>query len=537
MRNAILVLLKGCGAMLARSRLVYASQIFANHVPHHCSKSTAVNNEVNTQTSVSSSSDDYDSCLPFSKIPEPRGLPWFGRWLEYKLDYSKVHRRDLILKKLQAEYGDIVKETIAGRHIVHLFHPDYIKQVYDSEGKYPMVPPILESVEMYRRSNDLTPGLGNSNGEVWYKLRAAVQYILLRPKKAMDFLPGQNKVAADFMNRLDGLIAENGEVPDLNRWIARWGLESAANNCFDIRMNYFETKEGLELSNRIINANSDVFDLATKLYFSLPIYRIFQTPSLKKLFDQEDFINEEACKNLDTALERYTKAVEDGTLAEDRFLFLTHMLQSEHVSDKDLRTIILSILTDTLSTTSQILLNNLYNLANNQKEQEKAADEARSLLTSSGELTSAAFNSSIYLRACIKESFRLHPVGLDILRLSPCNLAIGGYQVPEGTYLCLNNYVHSLDPAIIPKAESYIPERWLRDSDWDKINPYLLTPFSLGTRMCVGRRFAEQELLLMLAKILTSYRLEWHYGKMHQRFRMLLIPDQEVKVKFIRRDG
>ena len=64
-----------------------------------------------------------------------------------------------------------------------------------------------------------------SNGEVWYKLRAAVQYILLRPKKAMDFLPGQNKVAADFMNRLDGLIAENGEVPDLNRWIARWGLE------------------------------------------------------------------------------------------------------------------------------------------------------------------------------------------------------------------------------------------------------------------------------------------------------------------------
>ena len=56
--------------------------------------------------------------------------------------------------------------------------------------------------------------------------------------------------------------------------------------------------------------------------------------------------------------------------------------------------------------TSQILLNNLYNLANNPDEQEKAAEEAKDLLSTSGELTSAAFNSSTYLRACIKESFR-----------------------------------------------------------------------------------------------------------------------------------
>ncbi|GFR62459.1 cytochrome P450 CYP44D1 [Elysia marginata] len=521
--------------MLTRRGPSCASQIFAQHVSQQCSKSTAVNAVSNTQTSVPTSSNDYESCLPYSKIPGPGGLPWFGRWLEYRLDYSKVLRRDLILKKLRANYGDIVKETIAGREIIHLFHPDYIKQVYESEGKYPRVPPILESVEMYRRVNELTPGLGNSNGDVWYKLRAAVQYILMRPQKAFDFLPGQNKVAADFMEKLDSLIGPNGEVPGFNRWITRWGLESAANNCFDIRMGYFENGAGMELGDRIIAANSDVFDLSTKLYFSLPFYRIFMTPSLKELYDREDFINEEACRSLDNALERYKKALEDGTLTEDRFLFLSHMLQSENVSDKDLRTIILSILTDTLSTTSQILLNNLYNLANNPKEQETAAEEARSLLSSSGELTQEAFHSSTYLRACIKESFRLLPVGLDILRLSPCNLAIGGYQVPEGSYLCLNNYVHSLDPDVIPNPESYIPERWLRDTDGDKINPYLLTPFSLGTRMCVGRRLAEQELVMMLAKILTRYRLEWHYGKLHQHFRMLLIPDQEVKVKFIRR--
>ncbi|GFO41541.1 25-hydroxyvitamin D-1 alpha hydroxylase, mitochondrial [Plakobranchus ocellatus] len=300
-------------------------------------------------------------------------------------------------------------------------------------------------------------------------------------------------------------------------------------------MGYFETEKGIEESSKIISANSDVFDLTTRLYFSLPIYRIMPTPSLRKLYECEDFINEEACRMLDVALTNYEKAIETGTLTEDRFLFLTHMLQSEHVSDKDLRTLILSILMDTLSTTSQILLNNLYNLARNPKEQELAAEEAKSLLSASGELTPEAFNSSIYIKACLKESFRLMPVGLEILRLSPCNLAIGGYQVPQGTYLCLNNYIHCLNPAVIPEPESYVPERWLRDSSGDKIHPYLFTPFSLGTRMCVGRRFAEQELLLMLCKILSRYRLEWHYGEVHQRFRMLLVPDQEVRVKFIRR--
>lgn len=45
------------------------------------------------------------------------------------LDISKVYRRDLVLKEFYNKYGYIVKETVAGRDIVHLFHPDFIKQV------------------------------------------------------------------------------------------------------------------------------------------------------------------------------------------------------------------------------------------------------------------------------------------------------------------------------------------------------------------------------------------------------------------------
>ncbi|XP_059167587.1 probable cytochrome P450 CYP44 isoform X2 [Physella acuta] len=499
----------------------YAFSIFVRR------KSSSINlNENATQV-------EYNNAHPFSSIPGPGGLPWFGQWLKYKLNPKKVHRRDLVLKEFYEKYGDIVKETVAGRTIVHLFNPDYIKQIYETEGKYPLVPPLLESVEFYRRKKELAPGLGNSNGEQWYRLRSIVQHIMLRPLKSLDYLPAQNKVANDFINKLPSLIENNGEVSNFNRWIARWGLESAANNCLDKRMGYMD-ESGMAAGDKIIDTNHSVFELSIKLYFAIPFYKLFFTPSLKELFECEDFINDEALRLTNIAIEEYKEAFENGTLTEDRFRFLSYMLSNPEMTKKDLMPVVLSVLTDTLSTTSQILLCNLYNLACNPNVQEKVYEETKKILQN-GDLTSDGFSSATYIKACIKESFRLFPVGLDILRLCPSNMVIGGYQVPERTYLCLNNYIQSLDPDVIPEPQKFIPDRWLREEYSEKLHPYLLTPFSLGRRMCAGRRFAEQELVIMIAKILSRYRLEWHYGEVHQRYRLLLIPDQEIKIKFVPR--
>ncbi|CAL1526243.1 unnamed protein product [Lymnaea stagnalis] len=485
---------------------------------------------------ISSSQSEYEKALPFSTIPGPGGLPWFGQWFNYKLNEKMRRRRDLVIRELNQKFGDIVKETIAGKTMVHLFDLDFIKQIYETEPKYPIIPPLLECVQYYRKTKDLAPGLGNSNGEQWYKLRSVVQHIMLRPQKSLDYLPLQNKVANDFIKKFPSLISENGEIPDINRWIARWGIESAAHNCFDRRMGYIDDI-GLAAGDIIIDNNSKVFTLSTKLFFALPFYRVIPTPALRQFFDAEDCINSSAKQLLEQVVKEYNKAHEEGKLIGDRFQFLSYMLNNQNISYKDVTAVVLSVLTDTLSTTTQALLSNLYTLASNPSAQEKAYEEAKKILQS-GDLTVDGFNSSTYIKACIKETFRLFPTGLDILRLSPCNMVIGGYQVPEGTLLCLNNYISSLDPNIIPNPETFCPERWVReDLAGEKLHPYLLTPFSLGRRMCAGRRFAEQELVMMIAKILSQYRLEWHHEKLHQVFRVLQFPDGDVSVKFIPRSS
>lgn len=60
------------------------------------------------------------------------------------------------------EYGPIMKETIAGVTAVRLFDPDFVRTVYQHEGKIPYVAPLLDTTKQYREQRDMSPGLGNT---------------------------------------------------------------------------------------------------------------------------------------------------------------------------------------------------------------------------------------------------------------------------------------------------------------------------------------------------------------------------------------
>lgn len=55
--------------------------------------------------------------------------------------------------------------------------------------------------------------------------------------------------------------------------------------------------------------------------------------------------------------------------------------------------------------------------------------------------------------------------------------------------------------------EKFIPERWLKGSSQcnkGAVNPYLVLPFGHGMRACIARRFAEQNMLILMLRVSNS---------------------------------
>ena len=150
-------------------------------------------------------------------------------------------------------------------------------------------------------------------------------------------------------------------------------------------------------------------------------------------------------------------------------------------------------------TTAITLVYILYHLARpeNRTMQDKLRAEVQSTGPTYGEVKDLP-----YLNAVIKEAMRLNPSlmgGLPRTLTSPVLVDnTKGVNLPVGTVITMQNYVHQRDPSVCSDPLTYDPERWIGQPPSSSLEK-ALTPFSLGPRNCIGQNLAKTELLLVVS--------------------------------------
>jgi cytochrome P450 len=116
---------------------------------------------------------------------------------------------------------------------------------------------------------------------------------------------------------------------------------------------------------------------------------------------------------------------------------------------------------------------------------------------------SIAAGEDDYLEATVKETLRTRPVIVDVARKLTAPFAIGGYELPAGTYVLPAIAAIHYREDLFPEADRFEPERFLDG----KADNYAWIPFGGGVRRCIGASFAEFEMRVILRAILERAEL------------------------------
>ena len=181
---------------------------------------------------------------------------------------------------------------------------------------------------------------------------------------------------------------------------------------------------------------------------------------------------------------------------------------AKYLSDLELRDETKTFIVAGHETTSSWAYWSLYALALYPKVQERLAKEVESHAAGKSPITTTTIQKMDYLQAFLTEVLRFYsPVG-TIVRFTSQEEKWRGYTIPAGTRLVLPIHLIHRHPDHYNRPDEFLPDRWL-DSDAVR-HKFAFFPFSGGPRNCIGQKFADIEVKILVATIVRACIIHLH---------------------------
>lgn len=164
--------------------------------------------------------------------------------------------------------------------------------------------------------------------------------------------------------------------------------------------------------------------------------------------------------------------------------------------------------------------------------------ELDDLYSDGSEVSFQALRSIPVLEAALKETLRLHPPLVILMRLVQEDFDLLGHIIPKGTMIAASPRVSNRIEQDFPKAAEFDPGRYIDPRQEDLQNRWTWIPFGAGKHRCVGNAFAMMQLKAIFSVILRDFAFAMaqpseSYRDDHSK--MVIQLEQPCRVRYRRR--
>ncbi|CAK9300984.1 unnamed protein product [Gordionus sp. m RMFG-2023] len=481
----------------------------------------------------------------FHEIPGPRGLPFIGTLLNYTTKNSTYSLNHMFLSQLERskQFGPIYKEKIGPNSAVYVTDAKIYEKILRVEGPTPYRM-ILEPMLIYRKKRKLAIGMSNSQGEEWRRNRVILGKKMQKLKEVEKYISWMAGVADDLLKRISFISDKSHIANGIELEICKWSLESVCTFLYDDRIGCLDTPPNSQAKS-FVESVVGYFGSMHPLIFGAPFYKYFSTPLWKRHIAHADnmiamgkhFVNK-------FLLEKFQSLSNSSSL-------LAYLINYPGLHKSEINLTIVDMMMGSIETTTNTMLWLLYVLAKHPSQQNKLYEEILRVYPKDDVFTSDTLSNFVYLKACLKETLRLYPITYATSRVMIKDVELGGYHIPEKTHVqgCL--WAMGRDETIFTNTLKFNPERWIKTKSSPKENEMSIdkdsttnsdmAPFVAnlvwghGARQCPGRRLAEQEIYITLAKIIKKFELKYGQDEVKPIMKPIIGPDRPLKIIFVPR--
>lgn len=424
-------------------------------------------------------------------IPGPPGLPLVGNIADIDATFPMQSMCNLTL-----QYGPLWKFYIGGERVV-IGSQALMNEICDEERFSKMIASVLGEVR-----NGVHDGLFTSYGPEEKNWGIAHRVLLpqLGPLAIRNMFNDMHDIAAQLVMKW----ARHG--PEHKIYVTddftRLTLDTIALCTMDYRFNsYYQ-----ERMHPFISAMGDFLKTSGVRSRRDPITQMFYRAETQKYWDDIALLRK-------TSLEVIQNRKDHPNDKKD---LLNGMLKGvdpktgEKMDDENIINNMITFLVAGHETTSGMLSFTFYYLLKSPEAYSKAQQEVDTVI-GKGPITVDHLSKLPYLNAVLREALRLQSTAPSIGLTAKEDTTLGGkYAIKKGVpIIALLPMIHRDPVAYGEDAEEFRPERML-DEEFDRRNkefPNCWKPFGNGMRACIGRPFAWQESLLILAMLLQNFNI------------------------------